>query len=170
MIFIDIRDFLQYDCPGWVSSSTTSLWLLVPCGSLSIRDVLPFKTFHLFVNVFPPGSRCPPSLLLAQCSGRRILPLHCLWFPLCCTRSHLTLVWFNRRRYPPNVTFWEKTASLSLCRRWSLLVLQMLVWKIILILNKSRLSGAATHVWQNALDVLRERRWTPTMWSPLCLD
>ena len=37
----------------------------------------------------------------------------------------------------------------SLCRRWSLLVLQMLVWKIILIFNKSRLSGAVTHVWQN---------------------
>ena len=115
VISINFHHFLQYDCTGRVFVYNKMLHPCGygPCGSLSIRDVLPFKTFHLFLNVFPPGSRCPPSLLLAQCSGRRILPLHCLWFPLCCTRSHLTLVWFNRRRYPPNVTFWEKTASLT---------------------------------------------------------
>ena len=58
--------FLQHKCPGWASSTTTSLWLLAPCGSLSIRDVFPLELFACLWLVSPQvqGSVSSATLLL----------------------------------------------------------------------------------------------------------
>ena len=70
-------DFLQYNYPGWLSSSTTSLWLLNP--SAMAHQVLGTYFSPVCEIVFPPGSCSPTSLQLAHRNGQRILPPRCLW-------------------------------------------------------------------------------------------
>ena len=145
MISIDFHHFLQYDCPGWVSLSTTSLWLLVPCGSLSIRDVLPLELFTClwFVSHQAPALQrlfSSPSAMVEQLDF--LSTAFANWCSLFCTRSNFTFVWFKRRRYPPNV---PKAGNREILFSSS--------WWISLLIAKQLL----THVWKFSAQRLYDR-------------